>query len=195
MNIIIQGHNRAVECRPDTTWERENRDLYSPDFVVAYHYAPVLFARICKAGKCVGTKFATRYYDAFGYGLLLYPELSDGTLLTVMDRTSFLPSPLYGRAVLAKGDNPFELRLDGTVVYSTCCGTESMIEDAIVRASQYISVRIGDIVAVQLAPISPLLRPSSQDVSDKAPGRTDGLGGHRISATFCGNWLLDFSIR
>ncbi len=199
MNIIIQDQRGTVSCRPDTSWERENKDLYSPDFVVGYRFAPVLFARICKAGKFVGAKFATRYYDAFNYGLLLYPEISSrdseqgfegdriagtdggGTPLTIMDRTSFLPSPLYNRPVLQKEGNVYELKFNGEVIYSTSCGTESMLEEAIVNASRFISLRIGDLVAVQLRAPSPL------------PLVTDGE--NHVSATFCDKWLLDFRIK
>ena len=71
MNIVVQTYDGRVQCRPDTSWEREDRDLFAPDFISAYDFVPVLFARICKAGKCIGGKFAGRYYDAVNYGILL----------------------------------------------------------------------------------------------------------------------------
>ena len=58
MNITVKifGTDSYI-CRPDTTWERENRDFYPPEFVGGIYYTPVIFARISKAGKFIGSKF------------------------------------------------------------------------------------------------------------------------------------------
>ncbi len=179
MNIIVQNCDGRIICRPDTTWERENKDIYTPDFVTGWDYAPVFFARISKAGKCVGEKFAGRYYDAVSYGMLLYPRIEAGDVDTgILDHSSILPFPMYNRAVLESGENRFELCCDGTEIYSTCVGSEAMIEAAIVRASAYISLRIGDIIAIELAPPAPLTASTAY-----------------IAATYCDNPLFDFYIK
>ena len=73
MNIIVKPYGSSTcYCRPDTTWERENKDFYSPECVNEIYWTPVIFARISKAGKCVGKKFVERYYDGVGCGMLLY---------------------------------------------------------------------------------------------------------------------------
>ena len=73
MNIIIKPYGSDLcYCRPDTTWERENKDFYSPECVNEIYWTPVVFARVSKAGKCVGRKFVERYYDGVGCGILLY---------------------------------------------------------------------------------------------------------------------------
>ena len=73
MNIIVKPYGSDLcYCRPDTTWERENKDFYSPECVNEIYWTPVVFARISKAGKCVGRKFIERYYDGVGCGMLLY---------------------------------------------------------------------------------------------------------------------------
>ena len=33
MNIVVQTYDGRVQCRPDTSWEREDRDLFAPDFI------------------------------------------------------------------------------------------------------------------------------------------------------------------
>ena len=83
MNIIVKPYGSDLcYCRPDTTWERENKDFYSPECVNEIYWTPVVFARISKAGKCVGKKFVERYYDGVGCGMLMYcgkeglPEIS-----------------------------------------------------------------------------------------------------------------------
>ena len=73
MNIIVKPYGSTLcYCRPDTTWERENRDFYSPECVNEICWTPVIFARISKAGKCVSGKFVERYYDGFNFGVLMY---------------------------------------------------------------------------------------------------------------------------
>lgn len=184
MNIIVRHYaTGAVLCRPDTTWEREDRDIYLPDDIGNILYSPVLFARISKAGKCIGSRFASRYYDGVGYGILLYPIpdcVPDDAILAVsscMDRTSVLPFPIYNRVTLENGTNSFIIYADGNAIYSTSEGSCEKIEETIVLASGHTSVRIGDIVCTELAPASMI--PTNSE----------------ISATFCGNDIFRFSIR
>ena len=48
----------------------------------------MVFARVCKAGKCVGNKFVGRYYDGVGCGMLMYGAVSQ-------PEASIGPLPLY----------------------------------------------------------------------------------------------------
>lgn len=191
MNITVKIHgSRNFICRPDTTWERESRDFYSPEFASELFYTPVVFARISKAGKCIGRKFAARYYDGLNFGILLYPGeiLNAGRpeslgAASILDHTSILPFPLFQPVVFATSGNSFSLEKDGKMIYSTSVGTENfleMMEDAICVASEAVSQRIGDLMAVELA----------------APGILCGKDEKRagISASFCGNSLFRLSI-
>lgn len=181
MNIIIK-HKGGIYCRPDTTWERENKDLYSPDFVNGYSYAPVAFARICKAGKCIGKKFAGRYYDSVNFGVMLYVTnmLEDGSRAeaSCTDHTSFLPAPLYNPAVFNTEGNEFFLDLDGSTSFTAATDSSlvSRLEEAICDASQKVSLRIGDMVALELDEIRPLLTKEDKEV--------------QISGRFCDNELF-----
>ena len=77
MNIIVKPYgSNLCYCRPDTTWERENKDFYSPECVNDIYWTPVVFARVSKAGKCVGKKLVERYYDGIGCGMLMYCSTS-----------------------------------------------------------------------------------------------------------------------
>lgn len=198
MNIIVSTYGNGICCRPDTTWERENRDLYSPDFIDGYLYTPVLFARIAKAGKCIGEKFAERYYDSVGYGMLLYPaELlenkisvsgagKDGTSgscrniawASCMDHTSVLPFPMYNRITLESPENAYRIFLDGKEIFSTHCGSAEMIGKSIAEASRYVSMRTGDMIAIELAAPSALVSHAEAE----------------ISADFCENEVFRFRI-
>lgn len=191
MNIIVRPYGSDMcYCRPDTTWERENRDLYSPDCVNAWNWTPVLFARISKAGKCISPKFASRYYDSLNFGALLYIGGADVASGSCADHTSILPLPLFNPVVMETEGNRFEVVKNEEVVFSletpaagSLQDTSSLIqaaEAAICKASELTSLRIGDYVAVELAPASVLAEKTEGSLS--------------LKATFCENEIFNFKI-
>ena len=209
MNIIVKSYGTgAFYCRPDTSWEREDKDLYLPDPVSGYLWTPVLFARISKAGKCIGRKFSRRYYDAVNYGILLYikdmlipgrPCAGPGpgahfAAASCADHTSVLPFPMYDKVTLEDGTNIFSVSKDGKEIYSTSEGSYEIIEDALSQASGLISLRIGDILAVELREMSMLADfAARQNAPDPAAG-TPGTSSTEINGTFCGNELFRFKM-
>ena len=74
MNIIVLTQSGRVVSRPDTSWEKDSRDIYLPDFVKALSLSPVLFVKVTKPGRSISERFASRYHDSFGFGCLLYAE-------------------------------------------------------------------------------------------------------------------------
>ena len=189
MNIIVKPYGSSLcYCRPDTTWERENKDFYSPECVNELHWAPIVFARICKAGKCIGGKFAPRYYDAFNFGALLYchtSESPDIAFTSCADHTSLLPAPLYNPVVMENEDNIFEVKKNGEKIFTSRdisieASLKEVIEDAICKASQLTTLRIGDFIAVELVPVS--LMAASCD------------GETSLKATYCENELFDIKL-
>lgn len=186
MNIIVKTSSSKYIVRPDTTWERDDEDFFPPEFVDFLSYTPVLFARISKPGRSVSEKFASRYYDGVGYGVLLYPENllgsaeEDFACASCLDHTSFLPFPTYLPIVLGEDDNLFRLFKDGSLLYETAEGTREMIENAISEASKYIYFRSGDILAIELKSREFLCR------------REDGAVN--VAATFCKNKSIEFRI-
>ena len=189
MNIIVKPYGSSLcYCRPDTTWERENKDFYSPECVKELHWAPIVFARISKAGKCIGGKFASRYYDAFNFGALLYchtSESSDTAFTSCADHTSLLPAPMYNPVVMESEENTFEVKKNGVNIFSSRdiaieASLKELIEEAICTASQLTTLRIGDFIAVELAPVSLMA------------GSCDGEAA--LKATYCENELFDMKV-
>ena len=229
MNIIVKPYGSDLcHCRPDTTWERENKDFYSPECVNEIYWTPVVFARISKAGKCVGSKFVGRYYDAVGCGMLLYcgtsglsvnsgaPRLLSQTppsrgwhvtsvqqpiqntpttsfegsagvrsLSEVVDRSSILPHPLFQPVVL-EDEKEFTVstkvagtgsNAEASVILS---GAKELLEDAICKASELTSLRIGDFVAVELRELQ------------KLACREDG--NIAVKGEFCEKEIFSFNI-
>ena len=215
MNIIVKPYGSTLCCcRPDTTWERENRDFYSPECVNEVTWTPVVFARISKAGKCIGRKFAERYFDGFGCGMLMYCKVGED-LCSCVDRTSILPMPLYNPVVLennedfvvTKNGEPITTERHSSVIsterhssvistewhssvisterHSSVISTErsewrNLLCEALCSASLLTSLRIGDYVAVELAPQEILATREEGTVS--------------VKGTFCENDIFDFKM-
>ena len=186
MNIIVKTSSGKITVRPDTTWEKDNEDFYPPEFVEKLTYAPVLFARILKPGRSIGKKFAARYYDSVGFGVLLYPEnLIDGSSESYaqaicLDHTSFLPAPFFPPTSLEQEENRFSLECDGQQLFSYGAASLNMIEDAIVEATKMLYIRTGDLIAIELAPRTPLMaRPAA---------------AAHLTGTFGSSKVLDFQI-
>jgi hypothetical protein len=174
MNIIVKPYgSKSCYCRPDTTWERENKDFYSPECVNEVYYTPVVFARVAKAGKCIGGKFVQRYYDGIGCGVLLY---GDG--ISHIDKSSILPLPLYDPMVF-DDEKGFEINED-CIAPDEAGEWRRLLEDTICRSSELISLRIGDYVAVELEPAKVLARRPDTEAA--------------LKGRFCENDIFDFRV-
>jgi hypothetical protein len=186
MNIIVRTFSGSIITRPDTTWEKDSADVYLPEFVHKVTWTPVLAARLSRAGRSVAAKFASRYYDSVGYGILLYPEDMIGSgpesfaEASCLDHTTFIPGVLFQPVVLGVEGNFFKVAKNGEEIYSTDEGSRTMIENAISKATSRIYIRTGDLLAVELAERKPLTDSKEGDV--------------RVTGTFAGNPLLDFKV-
>lgn len=185
MNIIVKTDGGKIVTRPDTSWDRKNEDLYTPEFVESVSFAPVLFARLCRPGKSIAGRFADRYWDGFGYGVLLYADnLVDGSpegfaSASCLDHTSFLPSPVYQKVVLGHPGNSFVLKSGRKTLFEHSDASAGMVNKALEEASGHLLVRAGDLLAIEL---------------DRRRTICHKGGMARLSGTFCGNFLLDFKI-
>lgn len=131
MNILVYRlSDQAVYSRPDTTLERESKVYYIPEEVDCLYKVPVIFVRICRAGKCIGEKFAERYYDRLFPGVLLYAgdPASPETIAfgSQYDKSSYIDE-----------GNALDL-----------CPPQC-IEQALSLATRKQSVRIGDLLAIE----------------------------------------------
>lgn len=176
MNIIVRSSQGAYFVRPDTTWERDSEDFYPPESVTGLSFTPVLFAHICKPGRSISRKFAERYFDGVGFGILLYPENQlDGmpdsiARASCLDHTSFLPFPV----TMPSGECHCLVSQNGTTIHecifneAESTGTDPVstgdIISAISEASQYVYLRYGDIIALELTPIRPLMQRTDGEV-------------------------------
>lgn len=138
MNIVVRTFSGKIIVRPDTTWVRKDEDFYVPDFIDSLSAAPVLCARISRPGKCISQRFAERYYDTVGEGLLLYPE-------NLIDSSpeSFACASCIGHTTYIKMPEKDKNGFDSESRQLICC--------ALAEASVFALVRTGDIIAVETA--------------------------------------------
>ena len=86
MNLVVVRPDGSFYARPDTTLVRGARDFYLPDDLSFVEARPCRWIRILKSAKAVQERFAERYYDAVGTGLLLY---GDGDV-SLLDSSTYI---------------------------------------------------------------------------------------------------------
>lgn len=177
MNFLVYSTDGRASVRPDSSRCKDNGDYYVPDGIRELSYTAVVYARMCRSGKAVGAEFASRYYDAVGMGILIYP---DGE--TIFDKTSLLPMPLYNPITLEQESNVFKATKDGAQLFSfTTVGMKAAIENAIVGCSRNTTIRKGDFVIAELS--------AQQILCDSKDG------GCSLKANFCHNETIDMEVK
>ena len=92
-----------------------------------------------------------------------------------------LREDIYNPVVMENAENTFTAFKGETAIFEKdCAEIKTLVEDTLCKASQLTSLRIGDFVAVELAPISRLTDRSESEAS--------------VKATFCENSIFDFKI-
>lgn len=189
MNFLVLASDGKAIARPDSTRNKDNGDCFVPDGVEVVGYAPVIYARMCRTGKAIGREFASRYYDAIGFGILLYPSEDNGeqphfcrAVTSIYDKTSLLPMAMYNPITLEQGGNVFDIRLNGKEIFScNTMGMSARIADALAICSTNTTIHKGDFILAEL------------DVLKTLCSRSDG--GSSILAHFCGNETIDIDLK
>lgn len=157
MNIIVLTHSGRVVTRPDTSWEKDSRDIYLPDFVKALSLSPVIYIKVTKPGRSISEKFANRYYDSFGFGCLLYAENligahpEDYACASCLDHSTILPAQMSSCTLLDQGQK-FIVNLDSSEIVNCNAVCIDELNKAIALATSHCSVRHGDLIAIELCP-------------------------------------------
>ena len=59
----------VIFIKPDTALLKDHKPFFIPDFMGRIEYETELVVRICRLGKTISRKFASRYYDAVTVGI------------------------------------------------------------------------------------------------------------------------------
>ena len=163
MNIIVTPHkSNSFYFRPDNTLQRDCcKDFFIPNGVESLSVTPILYVKVSKAGKAVGKKFASRYYQSFGYGVLINCNFisSDNSIMdfyatTSVDNSSIIPMATWNIEALNGEMTNLSLIINDLDVLSSNDNPISIdeIESQIAIVSQNCSLRIGDLIAFELTP-------------------------------------------
>ena len=156
LNNPVPVGEPVVFMKPNTALLVNNKPLYYPDYTENLHFEGEIVLRVCKNGRSVQPEFASRYYDAVGFGI-------DFTARDIQDRqkSKGLPweiakgfdrsAPLSKWIPLEELPNPsnihFQLKKNGTVVQDG--HTENMLFDfntIICYISKYFTLHKGDMI-------------------------------------------------
>lgn len=145
MNVIVVRSDGSWYVRPDTSIERESDEFYLPDGFSSVEAFRCIWIRIIKAGKAVNPKFAGRYFDHFGKGLVMYCRRDDGTVCPFVDGSTVIRQDTWPMEQLAAEVSETGQYLDG-------------ISAAICDISRLTSIRIGDLFLFEASDSATLSR-------------------------------------
>lgn len=148
MNIAVLKPSGNYCFRPDNTLNREARDYYLPDGVDAVTLTPCIYSKVVKAGKCIAERFAGRYVDNYGFGVLLDADGADPMEAICLDGSSFLSGDTIPLSGIENAS--FEVSVNYGPWYRGGSFDAAMLYDALVTVSRHSTLRAADLLAVCL---------------------------------------------
>lgn len=190
MKLLGVEYNASGEVAYDVIGDnallRNNDDFYIPAFASGVSCVPQLVVKVGKIGKCVGERFAGRYYEEVGIGIRFYADnlvesLSAKGLPTTM---AYAFDGAAAISVLRKYDSAvaaieYSLQLNGREVFRGKVNELSVTPEKLIAGmSEYYMLKIGDLIYCG--------NPFRQ--------RDLKIGDH-LQMFFQGESLLDFNVR
>ena len=162
----------SLQIIPDSAVLANRRPFFVPDFDDKWAYTPAVAFRISRLGKTIGARFASRYFDAMTLAVRTIP-LSLTERLHSEGLACGLECAFDGALLI--GDwiplpDPYAT-IDGAIGNCTfTCSLDSLhIDAAIHSVSQYIMLKMGDIIIPASIPhTQPLV------VNDRLTGTLNG---------------------
>jgi acylpyruvate hydrolase len=146
----------VIFMKPPTALLLNNRPFYYPDFTKNLHYEGEIVLRICKNGRSVQPEFASRYYDAIGFGIdFTARDLQDRLkekgqpweLAKAFDRSAPISKFIPLEEVKNLQNIHFQTKKNGVVVQDGHTSDMIFTFDAIICAiSQYFTLQKGDYI-------------------------------------------------
>ena len=138
----------------DNALLRNNDDFYIPAFAAGeVSCVPQLVVRVCKIGKGVAERFASRYFEEVGLGIRFYAE---GLRRELWEQhlSPAVAAAFDGSAALSPLDHlenltslPYALRVNGQEVFrDTIQALPNTPEQLIAKMSGYYMLKIGDLI-------------------------------------------------
>lgn len=189
MKILCAEYNPAKEVAivplGDDALLRNNDDFYIPPFTEHVSCTPQFVVRLCKLGKSVHERFASRYFEEVGVGIRFYADDFERELaakgLPLIAASSFDGSAAISALSVPENGEALEYAffLNDREVYRQSRGQMVFgMEKLIALASDFHTLKIGDFLYCG------------------SPFRLEGLkAGDRLRVSLGDKIVMDFEIK
>lgn len=143
---------REFYARPDTSISEES-NFYTPDGIAGLLAIPFIYLKIDRAGKAVASQFAQRHYSHCGYGIHICGRDESSALSKATEKFSYkqaLYNSLDNSTFLSQAVKAEEFDFNK---YAAGLNTGNF-DNSVETVSRYMSLRTGDIIALELSPLS-----------------------------------------
>ncbi len=139
LGITDIGNGLHPYVKPDSALLVNDKPFFLPEFSEHILCRLCIVVRVNRLGKCIEERFAHRYYDAWAIGLnmRLDPAFQSGTTIPDLQALGFDNSLVVGRFT----ESPSIKDADKLLI---------SIDAAIAELSKYVTIRMGDMIAVDI---------------------------------------------
>lgn len=157
MKIIVitsvSGHSSTYRLMADSTMLANDKPFFVPDFAPEFKLRPALAVRIDRLGKSIAPRFAHRYYQCAAACAVVTPTGVEGSSLDARF-TAFDGALMMGKTIpLAELPTADGLTVTTTLseqpAVSTPAVTIEQIDAIIAEASEYFTLKMGDLIVIE----------------------------------------------
>ena len=154
---LYKPEEPVIFAKPDSALLKDGKPFFIPDFTKQCDYEVELVVRICRLGKNIAPRFASRYYDAVTVGIDftardLQNRFRAGGLPWELSK-GFDNSAAIGRFIPLEqlGGNvqqlDFRLDIDGREVQRGCTADMLFrVDDILSYVSRFMTLKMGDLL-------------------------------------------------
>ena len=162
--ICFPCQSRHFYLKPDTAILRSGRAFYTPQNVSRIEGALALVVKIDRLGRHIAPRFASRYYNETALGFCLYAAdiLEQNRVQGVSwgEACSFdYSAPLSDtfKPLIQRSINPCTFSWRTATQAWSCVVKENPVDPLLSYLSQYIFLKMGDLIWIELHPPVPLI--------------------------------------
>ena len=142
----------GMYLKPDSALLVNDKPFFIPAFTDLIVAKPCVIVRINRMGRYISSRFAQRYFSEYTIGLNLSApnELSIGGIDGAIRGTAFDNSFIVGKFVPYNESSAFDIDLASVQLAVNQDALVLSLPSAIEKISQYITLRNGDMIGVDL---------------------------------------------
>ena len=155
INQPIDITTQHLSIIPDSAIIREGKPFFVPGFSDKWEYQATIAFRVTRLGKNIAAKFAHRYIDAVALAVYTKPidfidKVSQSAIASAFDGAFIIGDWIP----LEHFDKDASISIDFEANSTSLSISQLAIEDTIADISKYLTLKIGDIIAPAIIPIS-----------------------------------------